>query len=109
MPYFREEDNKRKQNSWRQEAHDVLVLAIQTIDTLPYVQGPSNAVQKETYEEQLRELRQRLDLILNSNHWKEKVFMELLKMKNGNVNLQYSGNMKVVGQSVMETGNSFAR
>jgi len=72
MPYFRDEDNKRKQNSWRQEAHDVLVLAIQTIDTLPYVQGPSNAVQKETYEEQLQELRQRLDLILNSEHWKKK-------------------------------------
>ena len=72
MPYFRDEDNKRKQNSWRQEAHDVLVLAIQTIDTLPYVQGPSNAVQKQTYEEQLQELRQRLDLILNSNHWKKK-------------------------------------
>ncbi len=72
MPYFRDEDNKRKQNSWRQEAHDVLVLAIQTIDTLPYVQGPSNAVQKQTYEEQIQELRQRLDLILNSAHWKEK-------------------------------------
>ena len=72
MPYFREEDTKRKQNSWRQEAHDVLVLAIQTIDTLPYVQGPSNAVQRETYEEQIQELRQRLDLILNSAHWKKK-------------------------------------
>ena len=72
MPYFREEDKKRRNNSWRQEAHDVLVLAIQTIATLPYVQGPSNAVQKQTYEEQLQELRQRLDLILNSEHWKEK-------------------------------------
>jgi|TARA_R100000479_G_C6365780_1_gene194893 hypothetical protein len=39
---------------------------------LPYIQGPSNAVQRETYEEQLQELRQRLDLILNSNHWKKK-------------------------------------
>ena len=72
MPYFRYEDNKRKQNSWRQEAHDVLVLAILTIVTLPYVQGPSNAVQRETYEEQIQELRQRLDLILNSAHWKKK-------------------------------------
>ena len=72
MPYFRDEDNKRKQNSWSDEAHSVLVLAIQTIDTLPYVQGPSNAVQKQTYEEQIQELRQRLDLILNSAHWKEK-------------------------------------
>ena len=72
MPYFRDEDKKRKDNSWSDEAHAVLVLAIQTIDTLPYVQGPSNAVQKQTYEEQLQELRQRLDLILNSEHWKEK-------------------------------------
>ena len=72
MPYFRDEDNKRKQNSWSDEAHSVLVLAIQTIDTLPYVQGPSNAVQRETYEEQIQELRQRLDLILNSEHWKKK-------------------------------------
>jgi len=72
MPYFRDEDNKRKQNSWSDEAHSVLVLAIQTIDTLPYVQGPSNAVQRETYEEQIQELRQRLDLILNSAHWKKK-------------------------------------
>ena len=72
MPYFRDEENKRKQNSWSDEAHSVLVLAIQTIDTLPYVQGPSNAVQRETYEEQIQELRQRLDLILNSAHWKKK-------------------------------------
>jgi len=72
MPYFRDEDNKRKQNSWSDEAHSVLVLAIQTIDTLHYVQGPSNAVQRETYEEQIQELRQRLDLILNSAHWKKK-------------------------------------
>ena len=34
MPYFREEDIKRKQNSWNEEAHNVLVLAIQTIDKL---------------------------------------------------------------------------
>ncbi len=59
MPYFREEDNKRKQNSWSGEAHSVLVLAIQTIDQLGGRQ-------------EFPELRQRLDLILNSEHWKEK-------------------------------------
>ena len=59
MPYFRDEDNKRKQNSWSKEAHDVLVLAIQTIDKLGG-------------REEFPELRQRLDLILNSEHWKEK-------------------------------------
>ena len=30
-------------------------------------------------------------------------------MKSGTVNLQYSGNMKVVEQSVKESGNSSAR
>jgi len=59
MPYFREEDTKRKTNSWCDEAHNVLVLAIQTIDKLD-----QNAATIE--------LRQRLDLILNSEHWKEK-------------------------------------
>ena len=59
MPYFREEDIKRKQNSWREEAHSVLVLSIQTIDKLGG-------------REQFPELRQRLDLILNSEHWKDK-------------------------------------
>ena len=59
MPYFREEDIKRKQNSWREEARNVLVLSIQTIDKLGG-------------REQFPELRQRLDLILNSEHWKEK-------------------------------------
>ena len=59
MPYFREEAIKRKQNSWREEAHNVLVLSIQTIDKLGG-------------REQFPELRQRLDLILNSEHWKEK-------------------------------------
>ena len=61
MPYFREEDNKRKQNSWSSEAHSVLVLAIQTIDKLGGRQ-------------EFPELRQRLDLILNSEHWKEKYY-----------------------------------
>ena len=59
MPYFREEDIKRKQNSWSDEAHSVLVLAIQTIDKLGGRQ-------------KFPDLRQRLDLILNSKHWKEK-------------------------------------
>ena len=59
MPYFRKEDKLRKTNSWSQEAHDVLVLAIQTIDQL----GGG---------EEFPDLRQRLDLILNSEHWKEK-------------------------------------
>ena len=59
MPYFREEDHKRKTNSWNDEAHDVLVLAIQTIDKLGG-------------REEFPELRQRLDLILNSDHWNKK-------------------------------------
>ena len=59
MPYFREEDTKRKQNSLSDEAHSVLVLAIRTIDKLGGRQ-------------EFPELRQRLDLILNSEHWKEK-------------------------------------
>ena len=59
MPYFREEDRLRRNNSWSQEAHDVLVLAIQTIDQLGG-------------REEFPDLRQRLDLILNSEHWKEK-------------------------------------
>ncbi len=65
MPYFREEDQKRKrtpegiERAWSDEAHSVLVLAIQTIDQLGG-------------RERFPELRQRLDLILNSEHWKEK-------------------------------------
>ena len=59
MPYFREEDKKRKDNSWSGEAPSVLVLAIQTIDKLGG-------------REEFPDLRQRLDLILNSKHWKEK-------------------------------------
>tara|TARA_R110002012_G_scaffold299209_1_gene498183 strand:- start:272 stop:481 length:210 start_codon:yes stop_codon:yes gene_type:complete len=65
MPYFREEDQKRKrtpegiERTWSDEAHSVLVLAIQTIDQLD-----QNAATVE--------LRQRLDLILNSSHWSEK-------------------------------------
>jgi hypothetical protein len=59
MPYFREEDRLRKDNTWSDEAHSVLVLAIQTIDKLGG-------------REEFPDLRQRLDLILNSEHWKEK-------------------------------------
>ena len=67
MPYFREEDKKRKDNSWSGEAHSVLVLAIQTIDQLS---GHLNTM--VDHGEAVEELRQRLDLILNSEHWKEK-------------------------------------
>ena len=63
MPYFREEDIKTRDNSWSDEAQAVLVLAIQTIDDHFYAR-------KQPKE--ILELRHRLDLILNSNHWKEK-------------------------------------
>ena len=66
MPYFREEDKKRKSNSWSQEAHDVLVLAIQTIDQLGG-------------REEFPDRRQRLDLILNSDHWTKKRNIETLQ------------------------------
>ena len=59
MPYFREEDKKRRDNTWSDEAHSVLVLAIQTIDKLGGRQ-------------EFPELRQRLDLILNSDQWTKK-------------------------------------
>ena len=62
MPYFREEDTKRKTNSWSDEAHNVLVLAIQTIDKECRIED----------KDPLWELRQRLDLILNSDHWQKK-------------------------------------
>ena len=67
MPYFREEDKKRRNNSWSDEAHSVLVLAIQTIDNLS---GHLNTM--VDHGEDVKELRQRLDLILNSEHWKKK-------------------------------------
>jgi len=66
MPYFREEDKKRRDNSWSDEAHSVLVLAIQTIDKLGGRQ-------------EFPDLRQRLDLILNSEHWKKKRNIETLQ------------------------------
>ena len=70
MPYFREEDKKRRNNSWSDEAHAVLVLAIQTIDKLGGRQ-------------EFPELRQRLDLILNSEHWKTKRNIETLQKEYG--------------------------
>ena len=63
MPYFREEDIKTRNRSWADEAQAVLVLAIQTIDD-------HFSARKQPKE--ILELRHRLDLILNSNHWKEK-------------------------------------
>ena len=66
MPYFREEDKKRRDNSWSDEAHSVLVLAIQTID-------------KFGGRQEFPDLRQRLDLILNSEHWKTKRNIETLQ------------------------------
>ena len=70
MPYFREEDKKRRNNSWSDEAHSVLVLAIQTIDKLGGRQ-------------EFPDLRQRLDLILNSEHWKTKRNIETLQKEYG--------------------------
>ena len=70
MPYFREEDKKRRDNSWSDEAHSVLVLAIQTIDKLGGRQ-------------EFPDLRQRLDLILNSEHWKTKRNIETLQKEYG--------------------------
>ena len=65
MPYFREEDKKTRSNSWAQEARAVLVLAIQTIDEECYTQIQDDKTP-------LGNLRHRLDLILNSNHWNDK-------------------------------------
>ena len=65
MPYFREEDKKTRDNSWADEAHDVLVLAIQTLDEECFKQIQNDKTP-------LGNLRHRLDLILNSDHWEEK-------------------------------------
>ena len=71
MPYFREEDQKRKrtpegiERTWSDEAHSVLVLAIQTIDEECFKQIQDDKTP-------LGNLRHRLDLILNSDHWEEK-------------------------------------
>ena len=65
MPYFREEDKKTRDNSWSDEAQAVLVLAIQTLDQECYTQ-----IQDD--KKPLGNLRHRLDLILNSDHWADK-------------------------------------
>ena len=73
MPYFREEDKKTKDNSWSDEAHAVLVLAIQTIDDHFYAR-------KQPKE--ILELREALDKILNhSDELNEGSDMELTKIK----------------------------
>ena len=65
MPYFREEDKKTRDNSWSDEAHAVLVLAIQTLDEECFKQIQDDKTP-------LGNLRHRVDLILNSNHWNDK-------------------------------------
>ena len=65
MPYFREQDKKTRSNSWSDEARAVLVLAIQTIDEECFKQIQDDKTP-------LGNLRHRLDLILNSDHWEEK-------------------------------------
>ena len=65
MPHFREEDKDNRDQSWSNEAHDVLVLAIQTIDQECFKQIQDDKTP-------LGNLRHRLDLILNSNHWNDK-------------------------------------
>ena len=65
MPYFREEDKKTRDNSWSDEAHAVLVLAIQTIDEEYFKQIQDDKTP-------LGNLRHRLDLILNSRYWEKK-------------------------------------
>ena len=65
MPYFREEDKKTRSNSWAQEARDVLVLVIQTLDQECFKQIQNDKTP-------LGNLRHRVDLILNSRHWNDK-------------------------------------
>ena len=65
MPYFRGEDKKTRDNSWSDEAHAVLVLAIQTLDEECFKQIQDDKTP-------LGNLRHRVDLILNSNHWNDK-------------------------------------
>jgi len=65
MPHFREEDKKTRDHSWSDEAHDVLVLAIQTLDEECFKQIQNDKTP-------LGNLRHRVDLILNSNHWNDK-------------------------------------
>ena len=65
MPYFREEDKKTRDNSWADEAYDVLVLVIQTLDEECFKQIQNDKTP-------LGNLRHRADLILNSDHWEKK-------------------------------------
>ena len=65
MPHFREQDKKTRSNSWSDEARAVLVLAIQTIDEECFKQIQDDKTP-------LGNLRHRLDLILNSDHWNDK-------------------------------------
>ena len=65
MPHFREQDKKTRDRSWSDEARAVLVLAIQTIDQECFKQIQDDKTP-------LGNLRHRLDLILNSNHWNDK-------------------------------------
>ena len=67
MPYFREEDKKTRDNSWSDEAQAVLVQAIQRIDDHFYARK---------HPKEILELRHRLDLILNSDHWEDKRIKE---------------------------------
>ena len=66
MPYFREQDKKTRDHSWSDEARAVLVLAIQTIDAECFKQIQDDKTP-------LGNLRHRLDLILNSRHWTNKI------------------------------------
>ncbi len=69
MPYFREEDIKTRKNSWADEAQAVLMLAIQTLDEECFKQIQNDKTP-------LGNLRHRLDLILNSDHWENKQIKE---------------------------------
>ena len=73
MPYFREEYKKTRSNSWADEAHAVLVLAIQTIDDHFYAR---------VQHKEILELREALDNVLNHNKdMDEGSEMELTKIK----------------------------
>ena len=61
----RKEDKKTRDNSWADEARDVLVLAIQTLDEECFKQIQNDKTP-------LGNLRQRLDLILNSRFWNKR-------------------------------------
>jgi len=58
-------DKSNKNQNWSDEAHDVLVLAIQTLDSECF-----EAIQD--YKNPIGNLRHRVDLVLNSDHWRDK-------------------------------------